>query len=548
MRKRGVLNEEEPLSFERRVLLKRSYDLGDVPLYNPLLDENQAFDELLNEPASLIEYSPKLGNGVYGEVHAIKDDKGDNVAVLKITGCTPNSIGVMDSPFRSEHIEPRLLNWLWNTFVVTGVTPHIVAPFGKHAIVPVVTEYRKRQDDTVMSSLVYCMELASAHTLRHYLTCLEWKYFDEHLKVLLFQVFYTLGSIFLVYPNFRHNDLKDDNILLNVSSSTGYSSYTIYGKTYRIPHIGVTALIADFDMASISGSLFDNYKLMEQSWDTPSYSMNARKNQAIDMWTLIQFIRQAYRPKITSFLQARLEDVFGKYYRAIENKNRPHPEVVPDLPTVRELFEVHGFFDEFLLARHEAGPSEILQGPSEVYSSSRVKLPVPIPSIPTFMGEQRECPLFKPRGSPNLKITNPSIQYFSTLKIAYDLSECSSPYSNHIAKRLIRHVGKAYRVPPGPKKDDPGHGFDPELESSFMENVEAIAQDFICSFHVPYHWWCAVFTCAFVDSCYEMSIVPIGQRCWKMEEWIDFWSNCFETVYTPIQMMHFAIQWEWLRV
>lgn len=541
MRKRGN-SDGDVLTLDRRVLLKTSFDSGDVVLYNETLDTCYSYLDVLNDATGVMDHSPKLGNGTYGEVLSLRDQSGKDVAVMKVSACGPLMIGFIHSPFRSENIEPRLLNWLWDKFVATGITPHIIAPLGEHAIVNAVTGKQQLEDEDCTSSLVYFMEKASAKTMRHYLGHIGRVGFTKRLKVLLFQVCYTLGAIQIAYPRFRHNDLKDDNILLNVTLDTGYVSYTIYGKTYYVPNIGVTALIADYDFASISGSYFDNYKTMEQSWDTPSFNINARVDHSADICTLVQFIRQQFSDQMTAPFRDELSSIFGEYKRRNKNVNHPNLSDLQTAPTIGQIFEETDFFDEFLTTPADSETSERYVAPT---SAALMGSEIP----PLVEGDYRECPIFRPRNPSVHSIRTASMRYFSKMpprNPAHD-AEVSNVYNSRTGNRMLRGISVAYRTPYTSKTEEPGHGFPLDKEAAFLQLVQDTARSFLEEFHVPIRWWCAAYTCAFVDACYDMCIVPDGQRCWKFEDWIAFWSDNSETTYTAAQMLHFSLQYEWLR-
>lgn len=84
-------------------------------------------------------------------------------------------------------------------------------------------------------------------------------------KVLFFQIVVMLACIHQNFPDFKHNDLKANNILVT-SNKSPYKSYKylIHDKYYLIPNIGCTIKFWDFDFSSIT-SVIDNKKL-EYSW------------------------------------------------------------------------------------------------------------------------------------------------------------------------------------------------------------------------------------------------------------------------------------------
>jgi len=528
------------LTLDRRVLLKKSFDDGDVNIYNPVTDEMQTYQELLIEPNDLIHHSTKLGSGTYGVVNALKNSAGGgDVAVMKITGCVPYLIGYMNSPFRAEQIEPRLLNYLWNAFVASGITPHIIAPYGTHAIVKSVTKDQLKEDAETKSSLMYFMEKADGNTMRDYLGYVSKRDFDTHCRALLFQVAYTLGAIYMTWPKFRHNDLKDDNILLHHTHETGYTKYTIGGRTFYVPCIGVTAAVSDFDFACISGAQFDNFKVIEQSFDTPSYNINARENQYADMYILIHYIRFSFASSMSPAFKTQLDELYGTFRKG-NNSFHIHP--MECAPTVMELFTTSELFDEFASA---PTASAVVH---ETYVAKATAYP--LPQLPASPGDVRHCPIFRPRKADVKTVVNASMAYFNKLTAhaeAHD-NEHGNVYSAHVATRLLNHVRIVYSYADEPDDSDMvPHDFLIDDKDECVDATAIIAHKFIDAFHVPFRWWAAVYTCAFVDACYDMAIVPEGQRCWRLEAWCQYWEMSGETVYSPLQLLHFTLTWEWLR-
>ena len=73
----------------------------------------------------------------------------------------------------------------------------------------------------------------------------------------------VLAIIQAKYPNFRHNDLKANNLLVNKIGTTNMTSkfqYKINGQMYVVPNIGFQIKLWDFDFACIPG-LIENSKV-----------------------------------------------------------------------------------------------------------------------------------------------------------------------------------------------------------------------------------------------------------------------------------------------
>ncbi len=180
---------------QNRMELKRSFDNGTTRIFDVRDKRNKTLPELLIDPESIFDHEDELGRGEYGQAKLLKDQRGTSSVVAKVTGCNNMWLGdPFVSPFRSEQIEPRILNFLWTHLVETRVTPHIIAPVGKHAIVNGYTPEQKEEDKELESSLIFFMEPASVSDLRVHFRSITSHEFRTQFKPLLFQICYTLGE------------------------------------------------------------------------------------------------------------------------------------------------------------------------------------------------------------------------------------------------------------------------------------------------------------------------------------------------------------------
>ena len=74
---------------------------------------------------------------------------------------------------------------------------------------------------------------------------------------ILFQLLEILHKIYQSYPNFRHNDYTDKNILI-VMTDLQENMYQVGDKKFKFKEI-VTLKLIDFDFAVITG-VVDNIK------------------------------------------------------------------------------------------------------------------------------------------------------------------------------------------------------------------------------------------------------------------------------------------------
>jgi hypothetical protein len=103
-----------------------------------------------------------------------------------------------------------------------------------------------------------------------------------HWKVIFFQIISALAVIFKKYPDFRHNDLKANNILVHKIEAhrKNRHKYVINGKRYCVPNVGVQVKLWDFDFACIP-SLVDNAKV-DAKW-TDRINVRPQRNQYYDL-------------------------------------------------------------------------------------------------------------------------------------------------------------------------------------------------------------------------------------------------------------------------
>lgn len=531
------------ITFEQRKELKRSADQGSYTIESSTRKHHRSIGDLLSDHEALIsfEHSPELGHGTYGEAKEV----GEHV-VCKITGCGSHLLGDVHSIWRAENIEPRLLRFLWEQLVETKVTPHIIAPLGlSHAIVEGTTSRQQKEDNETTQSLVQFMEKATAGTVRGYFTRLSVINFDLVFRVILFQVCYTLEAIYMRFPRFRHNDLKDDNVLLHKSASTGYTKYTIHGVTFTLPNVGVTALISDFDFACITGHVFDNYKVTEQEWETPSYNMNTRIDHCSDLSCFVSYVRNQFGDKISNSTRKTLQKVFGSSKK--NNGYRCTVEESGVLPTTRDVLLDTTLFEDFAYEEEGGGRG----GGDHFISNPNSVIPPPF-LVPPHVNQKelRHAPVFLPRSSQVLDPqVLPSFQMFRNWPPAHSFIDKDEPtmFSEMASNRLIGVMQCIYSIKANPKKDVAGFGFPEKHREAFFDTVEQTAASFILDYFVPLRWWPAVYTCAFIDTIEEMDLAVSNQVCWHFMQWCEFWEDKGEASYTQMQLLHFAVQWGWVR-
>ena len=165
---------------------------------------------------------------------------------------------------KNHEIEVRFLQ-MFSSMARSGLSPHVVLPIGHTTFsaeqVRLVLNSKQRvPDGEYMVLLSECADASlysdmEADNLSPY-----------NLKVLIFQVVYTLMVIQDTFSSFRHNDLHLSNVLTQALQSTGVDRYIlgsddlVYIDLQRAPR---RALLWDMFFSSISYADAKKYSLQE---------------------------------------------------------------------------------------------------------------------------------------------------------------------------------------------------------------------------------------------------------------------------------------------
>ena len=100
-------------------------------------------------------------------------------------------------------------------------------------------------------------------------------YEDADLRVIIFQIVFTLAALQAKHTGFRHNDLSTNNILIRKSGQRHVWSYTIRGTTFYVKTKILTA-ISDFDFTHIPGKM-ENERIL-----SPEFAVDNAENSSYD--------------------------------------------------------------------------------------------------------------------------------------------------------------------------------------------------------------------------------------------------------------------------
>nr|AEX62789.1 putative serine_threonine protein kinase [Moumouvirus Monve] len=264
-----------------------------------------------------------LKSGTTG--HAFKGVLRENKSVMfavKVCAYPKDDYGPMNNSKRPENVELKMIKLL-SYFVVNKKTPHFVLPIytfntsiTKFINIPknlidvndqknemykkFIEKYHKGEYENLVSVLI--SEWCNGGDLLDYI---RKNYENMTLKtwtIIIFQILFTLALVHDKYPNFKHNDMKANNILLQITDIKRFKPnhhyrYNMGNVAFVIPNIDLQVKIWDFDFSCIKG-LIENNKV-NSDW-TNDINITNNPNRYYDMHyffnTLIskRFFQQFY--------------------------------------------------------------------------------------------------------------------------------------------------------------------------------------------------------------------------------------------------------------
>lgn len=359
-------DSEEPKPTENRIEFVKNI-LGGNKL-RPMVD----FDSCDTESATNIRLNKKildvkqlftsmnvklkyLKSGTTGHTFkAVSKTNKDFAFAVKVCAYPKDDYGGMNNLSRPENAELRMIKLL-SYFVIKRITPHLVLPIGTFNTsitnfirVPkniidledeknemykkFIERYNAGEFEDFVSVLI--SEWCSGGDLLDYI---RKNYSQMNLRqwvVIFFQILFTLALIHQKYPAFRHNDLKANNILVQITNIKQNQPncryrYNIGNVKFIIPNINMQVGIWDFDFACIDG-IIENNKV-NADW-TKKINITKKENKYYDMHyffnTLIskRFFPQFYDggapPEIVEFIHRVVPDKYRNGSDKVNKKGR----------------------------------------------------------------------------------------------------------------------------------------------------------------------------------------------------------------------------------
>jgi serine/threonine protein kinase len=235
--------------------------------------------------------------GVYPPLEDGTNDLRKSYAVKIVAYPKKENYGDMYNIKRPENAELMMIKLL-SQFVRNSETPHIVLPIATFntSIKPFLSLAKSNLVDSkkfdqflekhkngeyYQNVSVLISEWANGGDLLDYLRKHYKSFKIRHWRTIFYQFLSVLAIIQAKYPAFRHNDMKANNLLINlIDMSKKKYKYIINGQSYIVPNIGFQIKLWDFDFACIP-KLVNNSKV-DAEW-TNKINITPHQNRYYDI-------------------------------------------------------------------------------------------------------------------------------------------------------------------------------------------------------------------------------------------------------------------------
>lgn len=178
----------------------------------------------------------------------------------------------------NKNYEIEIYKEFTNKFILTNKTPHLLFYIKSEKSIfmdkkyycflellrTYIYNYTRKLPESIFNSLekkfsYIVMEYVDSGSLKDYIinNINNYDILVNSIKIFFFQIIFTFYIIHSEYPQFKHNDLSCENILLSKCSNNmnNYYLYKIKDKIYKIKNIGYQIHLYDFDQSDLTENL-----------------------------------------------------------------------------------------------------------------------------------------------------------------------------------------------------------------------------------------------------------------------------------------------------
>jgi hypothetical protein len=306
----------------------------------------------------------QIGTGKYSDIFAVH--RGGDSFAMKISYYTEDTIekfikkkryGDIEGAKREKEQDSILVSEKFSKVTTVlldkKITPHFIRVFEEQDVknfaakIPGL-EKRLRNLTTyqIMYNHVAFMDLFDTD-LTHLLT--RKVLTEAEIKIVIFQILYTIAATQNALPGFRHNDLSTNNVLIRNNHKKEVTKYSVEGMIFYTPTKYAVA-VTDYDFVHIpSIRILNNRRVM-----SGNYKVNDEDNVSYDVHL---FIKSVYKCLTKGYEKTPDMDTH-RFLNSLETfEDDRHPKEIPSLTPLKLL--KHKYFDSL-----KEPPSE---NPTEIY-------------------------------------------------------------------------------------------------------------------------------------------------------------------------------------
>ena len=298
----------------------------------------------------------QIGTGKYSDIFAVH--RGDDSFAMKISYYTEDTIekfikkkryGDLEGAKREKDQDSILVSEKFSKVTAVlldkKITPHFVRVFEEQDVknfAAKIPGLEKRLNNLTTYQRMYnhvaFMDLFDTDLTR----LLTHKVLDDNeIKIVIFQILYTIAAAQHTLPNFRHNDLSTNNVLVRNNRKKMTFRYDVDGMVFYTPTKYAVA-VTDYDFVHVpSIRILNNRRVM-----SGNYKVSEENNISYDVHLFIKSVYKCFTKAYSTDTETH------KFLNGLETfTDDRHPHEIPSLDP-RKILK-HKYFDSLKVVPHD---------------------------------------------------------------------------------------------------------------------------------------------------------------------------------------------------
>ena len=292
----------------------------------------------------------RIGTGKYSDIFSVR--RGDDSFAMKISYYTEDTIekfmkkkkyGDLEGAKREKDQDSILVSEKFSKVTAIlfdkNITPHFIRVFEEQDVKNFASKIpglEKRLDNLTTYQRIYnhvaFMELFDTDLTR----LLTHKILTENeIKIVIFQILYTIAATQHALPNFRHNDLSTNNVLIKNDHKKTITRYDVDGTSFYTTTKYKVA-VTDYDFVHIPAiKILNNRRVL-----SGNYKVHDDTNVSYDVHLFIKSVIKCF----TKASEKTLDTETHKFLESLETfEDDRHSREIPSL-NPRVVLK-HKYFD-----------------------------------------------------------------------------------------------------------------------------------------------------------------------------------------------------------